>query len=472
MDRAKTYLTLRIFAVGLLVFHMAFRILFHGPDIFSELFLYNFIAFLAAFIVLGAPRFNDHFATKSIALAFALWAVGSSISSFNSFFTWKIPSLLVDVCYSTFYPLLLFGLVRTLVLKLAVTKIEIIDTLIVVIGISAISAGLVMKPAMAHFDGSTATVFLSVVYPICDVALIAMTVALLVRHKLHLRSSLLLVGIAAFAVTDFIFFWLSATSEYSFASLVDDGWLVGLLFISESLFHQGEEYEVSQRISAALSFLALWFSLASIAISVLSPKFLPHVVVLPCLVTIALVFLKMEFRITMVRESHEERRLARTDELTGLPNRRRFIQELEKLNRRDGSLLLLDLDGFKEVNDRYGHEVGDQLLKHIAIRFSRFLPADVLLARLGGDEFAIVVVGEKGESLELAQAIRASLTYPFNLPSATVSVGVSVGVANNEGEQLTPEALLRRADAAMYEAKRSGLGVVVWFPSLDLVKSR
>ncbi len=459
-------------APALLVIHLGIRIVFPSPSIFTDVVLFNLVAFIASIIAFGAPRFNDHYAKRAIGFAFLFWAIGSTISSFNSFFSWKVAPQLVDIGYSLFYPFLLFGLVRALVAKRKITRIEIVDTLIVVIGISAVSASLLMKPAISRFDGSTATVFLSVVYPIGDVVILAMSVALILRHKFHLRSSFLLAGIAAFAVTDFVFFWLSATSVYSFASLNDDGWLLGLLLIAESLSHHGGEIEVSERITTAWANLAFWFSLSALAISTLLPQFLSHVVVLPCLVSIALVFIRMEIRIRLVRDSHEERQLALTDELTGLPNRRRFLQELERLNRKDGSLLLMDLNGFKEVNDRFGHDVGDELLKQISIRFSRLTPANVLLARLGGDEFAAVIIGSKAESLELANSLRASLTYPFNLSAVDLSVGVSIGCASNEGETLAPELLLRRADSAMYEAKRSGSGVVFWLPSLDLIKSR
>jgi diguanylate cyclase (GGDEF)-like protein len=118
--------------------------------------------------------------------------------------------------------------------------------------------------------------------------------------------------------------------------------------------------------------------------------------------------------------------------------------------------LLLDLDGFKAVNDTLGHDVGDQLLKQISIRFTRAIPHGVLLARLGGDEFGVIIYGSEAAGLEVAQALRASLSYPFTLAGQSVNVGVSIGrvLSDGRGE------LLKRADSAMYEAKRSGDGIV------------
>ena len=156
----------------------------------------------------------------------------------------------------------------------------------------------------------------------------------------------------------------------------------------------------------------------------------------------------------------EDREHARTDELTGLPNRRRFIAELELLRRKNGTLLLLDLDGFKAVNDSYGHEIGDQLLKQITVRFNRVLPNDVLIARLGGDEFGVIIYGNRNIGTDIALALRATCTYPFTLSVGDVQVGVSIGSVTTEGPTTTKENLLKRADAAMYEAKRTGVGLV------------
>jgi diguanylate cyclase (GGDEF)-like protein len=144
--------------------------------------------------------------------------------------------------------------------------------------------------------------------------------------------------------------------------------------------------------------------------------------------------------------------------LTGLPNRRRFIAELSALSadpRKQGALLLLDLDGFKPINDQYGHDVGDQLLQQVSIRFQRALPHGSLLARLGGDEFGALIFGDFDSTLEVALALKATLSYPFSLLGREIMVGVSVGHVGNDGGA----DLLRRADNAMYQAKRERVGV-------------
>ena len=189
-------------------------------------------------------------------------------------------------------------------------------------------------------------------------------------------------------------------------------------------------------------------------------NYFPVFVLVLAFLTISLAFLRMALALRDAKMVSEDREHARTDELTGLPNRRRFIAELELLRRKNGTLLLLDLDGFKAVNDSYGHEIGDQLLKQITVRFNRVLPNDVLIARLGGDEFGVIIYGNRNIGTDIALALRATCTYPFTLSVGDVQVGVSIGSVTTEGPTTTKENLLKRADAAMYEAKRTGVGLV------------
>jgi len=140
------------------------------------------------------------------------------------------------------------------------------------------------------------------------------------------------------------------------------------------------------------------------------------------------------------------------------------MTDFEEFLSNEGSVLILDLDGFKPVNDQRGHDVGDQLLMQIATRFSRAMPHGSLLARLGGDEFGALVRGQDG--YEVALALRATLSYPFHIDGLDLSLDVSIGESRNEPGQLPADILLRRADQAMYEAKRTKRGVVQWSSEL------
>ena len=174
-----------------------------------------------------------------------------------------------------------------------------------------------------------------------------------------------------------------------------------------------------------------------------------------------------------VERQRAERRLARLamrDALTGLPNRILFADRLEQALARasrapaDGecvALMFLDLDGFKGVNDNYGHAAGDELLVQVARRLRAELRASDTVARLGGDEFTVLCEGvaDDAAAMALAARIGAAIAKPYLLDDgrADVSAAIGVAVARPGGED--PAELLRRADAAMYEAKRAGQGL-------------
>lgn len=164
-------------------------------------------------------------------------------------------------------------------------------------------------------------------------------------------------------------------------------------------------------------------------------------------------------------------RLASQDTLTGLTNRRRFeyllndeLQQAGKL-----ALLLFDLDGFKDVNDRFGHGVGDGLLQAIASRLPTVLGPAATLARFGGDEFAVLVkgTGDPMVAHKVANAIIGSFKQSFEVDGNAVRVGVSVGFAMAPGHGADIEELIACADCALYRAKKAGGRVVRMFePSM------
>ena len=160
--------------------------------------------------------------------------------------------------------------------------------------------------------------------------------------------------------------------------------------------------------------------------------------------------------------------LAYRDSLTGLPNRRFFTWYLEQnlamrmANRRRGSqvnrVVLFDLNGFKAVNDTYGHEAGDELLKFIAVTLTAYLPSDALLARLGGDEFVVMVRDNSGgrKTREVEATIRRATASAFVFEGQQISVSASVGVSSSATGRSTAEQLLRESDQRMYADKIAG----------------
>ncbi|WP_147431842.1 putative bifunctional diguanylate cyclase/phosphodiesterase [Motilibacter peucedani] len=158
---------------------------------------------------------------------------------------------------------------------------------------------------------------------------------------------------------------------------------------------------------------------------------------------------------------------ALSDGLTGLGNRVQLQESAPAVLAHPASLLLLDLDGFKDVNDTLGHEAGDDLLVQVARALEQDAEPGEVLVRLGGDEFAVLVPGTVDAGLQRATAVRRAVEQPFTVASVAVRVGVSVGVASAPDDATDLPGLLRRADVAMYQAKRGCEGVRRWSASLD-----
>jgi diguanylate cyclase (GGDEF)-like protein len=176
--------------------------------------------------------------------------------------------------------------------------------------------------------------------------------------------------------------------------------------------------------------------------------------------------------ITAIKTAQQRlEQLARTDVLTGLPNRLFLQAETARLAAeagRDGgglAMLMIDLDGFKHVNDTLGHAAGDGLLVDVAQRFADALGAGDLLARLGGDEFVVLSRGtaDADASRALGTRLVAALASPFSVSGTEVYVSAAVGGALFPQHAATPEALFRCADAAMFRAKAHGRGQVRLF---------
>jgi diguanylate cyclase (GGDEF)-like protein len=243
-------------------------------------------------------------------------------------------------------------------------------------------------------------------------------------------------------------------------SLLDVGWIIGLLLITESFWHSGIDVKASEGINPILISISVSLSATLLALIAIRPEYFPRFILLPSIATLALAFVRMAIALTQAKNIGQERLLARTDELTGLPNRRRLVSEIDSFLEKEGALLLLDLDGFKPVNDLYGHEMGDRILRQVAQRFSRSLPSGAILARLGGDEFGVIATGNDEATLELASALKATLSYPFILDGRSISISVSIGHVRNDGDG----DLLHRADLAMYEAKRANAAARAYLP--------
>jgi diguanylate cyclase (GGDEF)-like protein len=446
------------FAPALLIFNILVKLFESKPTIGADLILYNLVILLAIISLFQAPLQNDPLAVAFLSLAIASWGIGSVASSISQFFNFTGPAQLVsDIAYSLFYPFAFIAIPRTIAKGKKLKLIELLDAAIFGLGLCSIIAALVLATFLQ--DSGIGT-FFSVLYTVCDIALVVIVLASAVISELTVRLILLITGVLTFAITDFYFLFSEINGDYQFGQFSDLGWAIGIVFITISFWYQPSSNHRDAKIHPALIAVSIFISPALLSAIAIRPEYFPKYVVIPTITTLFLAFIRMTLVIRHANNLGEEKILARTDELTGLPNRRRLIAELSTFEGVEGALLLLDLDGFKPVNDRYGHEMGDRILRQVAQRFSRSLPSGAILARLGGDEFGILVSGSDDATLELASALKATLSYPFVLDGNTISISVSIGHVRNDGVGN----LLQRADMAMYEAKRANAEAPVYLP--------
>jgi len=173
----------------------------------------------------------------------------------------------------------------------------------------------------------------------------------------------------------------------------------------------------------------------------------------------------MKVRETELQEAHDTlQSVAHHDSLTQLPNRRLLMEHLRHAvahSERNGHRLavcFLDLDGFKEVNDQYGHDAGDHLLRQVARRLQHAVRATETVARLGGDEFVILLTdfGELAHCEDILNRLLSEIRLPVQIGPHRLQVGASIGVALYPSPGSTVDTLLEHADQAMYQAKRAG----------------
>ncbi len=163
------------------------------------------------------------------------------------------------------------------------------------------------------------------------------------------------------------------------------------------------------------------------------------------------------------------KRFSLTDNLSGLPNRRALFEHLQYEGKthksRTQTVVFIDLDGFKDVNDIYGHNTGDKLIMIVAAALKQYLPERGMLARMGGDEFALLVAGHEGpaKARAFAESALAFVGAPIRIGDRSVQIGASIGIATSTLKACTSHELFRRADLAMYHSKGTGKGRITHY---------
>jgi diguanylate cyclase (GGDEF)-like protein len=311
-----------------------------------------------------------------------------------------------------------------------------------------------------------AAVAVNLAYPVLDVMLLVVIIGVLMAFGRGTPPAVwaLAAGIVVFAVVDCVFVHQAATGTFRPGTLLSSVSLAAMAVVAAAGWlpdgvRSGRTDPLPNVVVpglCALVCLGLLVFATRTEVPVLA------VVLAGSGIAVAIARTGLSFR--AVRTLAEHRREARTDELTGLRNRRAFNERLARATAArppDGSLavLVVDLDGFKAVNDALGHHYGDELLRLVAPRLRQAVRGEDTVARLGGDEFAVLLAGADGaRATQVAERLRAGFRRPFRLGPQVQNVSASIGIAVAPEDGLEPVELLQHADLAMYEAKHGPSG--------------
>jgi diguanylate cyclase (GGDEF)-like protein len=311
----------------------------------------------------------------------------------------------------------------------------------------------------------------SLAYPVADVVIITIAWAsAVVAYRPSM--GLLVAGLIIIALSDSAFTALTAVNDYLTGNLVDLGWIAGCGVLGLAALRSiGEPPRETGMGIPRRGRLWLVYVPVLLAICVGMAKILPLLNSIPLAVSVLVLTLAVLVR-QLVALAENQRllsdvgRLAFTDQLTGVANRALFLDRLDQAvmrQRRDPftlTVLCLDLDGFKAVNDDLGHPAGDELLIRVAERLSASVRSTDTVARLGGDEFALLIEGPVEDTVVAAERIVDSFAEPIVVDGVALAMRPSVGLtlATADMSQTTVNSLVRQADLAMYAAKRDGGG--------------
>lgn len=341
-----------------------------------------------------------------------------------------------------------------------------------IIAASIVAAGLAVSAQLlpeAFGRGWTAVVY-AAAYPIGSAVLVAtaLTLAAVSRTVLTPARFLQLLAFVVMFTGQVLFAARAADGPVAFGGALDLVYLAGPVLVAVAAWQPAVPWE---RRAGTGTPLVLTTTSVLVALLVLVVPAAGTPVSATALAAVAVVGAVVRTALYVSREQALELRAeqALLDPLTGLPNRRALITELDRPSPTGRTLLLLDLDRFKGVNDSLGHGAGDEVLRETAARLLAGLPEGSVVARLGGDEFAVLLdAAPDGVTGARASALRGRLQQAFLVDGHALSLGASVGFTGAPVGATQPSAeVLRRADIALYEAKRNGQGVAGWRPGLD-----
>lgn len=406
----------------------------------------------------------------ALTLALILWATGSATLNTTANGAHDFPSA-SEVFFLASYVTMGAALVLDVRARRTTAWTAWVEALIVCGAAGTLAAAVIVTPISGAFPQGGLPLLVALLFPLIDLGLALLVVGqwALGARPWSARTAGLIGAFALFAIADASLVLNLSTGTYEFRSALVVLWAVAVqALVSAFCLPNPPSRSVGRSLPAG--FLMGSFLLSVIVLIVHPASTGGLLLAIPAAVTCLGTALRLAMALHEARASSQELRLARTDDLTGLPNRPALMNELDR-RIRDGQsvgFMLLDLDGFKEVNDTLGHDAGDALIQLAARRITDSVPDNLHVARVGGDEFAILTVEDDALDLfDRAQEIRTAVSAPARVDGLNLRMAGSIGITTSLPDDQRAADVLRRADIAMYDAKSSGTGAVLYQPELD-----
>ena len=450
----------------------------------SKLVLYNGIGLSAVIATLTGIRRNrpaDAGPWKLIAAGMGSFLLADVVYYVLELTSEAVPfPSIADPLYLGMYPLVIAGMFR-LVRQMAPDRdsASLIDAGLVAVATFAVLGVLVMDTYLSDPSIEFGGRLISLAYPVMDVALLAMAARLAgAAHLKHPSIALLGIGLSSLLVADVIYGILNSAGTFTTGGFADAFWLGFYVSVGAAALHPAVSDPVEVRLATAgqitqtrLVVLCL-VTLTVPTIDLLwGVPFDKPITVGASMMMFMLVLFRLMGLMKLVRAN--ERKAVHDslhDALTGLANRvlfgDRVAASVEEGRTGVVSVLFVDLDDFKTINDSLGHQAGDELLIAVSDRLSACVRGVDLVARLSGDEFAILLESavDRQDAVAVAQRLQDALAEPIIVGGREVLVSASVGITVEDRTDVEgADSLLRAADAAMYRAKNKGKGRFEFF---------
>jgi diguanylate cyclase (GGDEF)-like protein len=427
---------------------------------------------------------RDRTAVIVMGLGLMAWAVGDVALAAESAggATPPTPSL-PDYFYIGFYPLTYVAIM--LLVRRHVRRFSIatwLDGVVAGLGAAAICAAFVFQGVLRSAGGHPGAVAVDLIYPVGDLLLLIMVVGGTAILPGRTRAPWLMLagGYALNAIGDtFNLFGSGIGATHVGTAFNAVAWPIAILLVSASVWLRPTPADIATHERPPGLLLPGLSTLASLLILLLAAlHHADQTAVGLATATLAVAAVRVGASLMRLRNLTEERHSqAVTDQLTTLGNRRGLFELLDELlhqhqsgeeGARKLAFLYMDLNRFKEVNDSFGHSVGDELLRQLGTRLSGALRTSDLLVRLGGDEFGVALMDANADyGATVAQRLAARLEEPFLLGNVRARISVSIGIAVVPDDAVEAHDLLRCADLAMYRAKTEGKSFATYQEELD-----